>query len=283
MRMVRGYLSKDLVHIESISGAIDRLVDSNGARVVFLGNSLVREGIVKDQLVGHLSETTPVSVAQVYPDATNIGDWLEIYRHHVTEPRNGHEVLIVGFAEDHLTDASPVHVRQLAQNYTTWNAAMRLFKEESLSFDSRAEFLLARYSTAFANAERVHRRVLERIIPYYRVSAARMNETNPGQRTAEAPRPTYRRLKELIRLTNESNVRMVVVAFPVGSHYELDAGLPGLLKQSGVTFVDAREFEGITPDMFPDGYHMNDAAAMIFSVQLAARLQAAFAWDALGR
>jgi len=273
MRVARTQLSNDLVHIQEIPERIDRLSRGKGTRILFLGNSLTREGIDIEQFRREMESTAAVTVEQVYPDDTGIIEWVHVFEHFVTKRSSELDVVILGFAQTQLQDGGPINVRRLAHNYTDWKAATEIFREEDFSFDQRVEFTLARYSTAFANAGRVRKRIFDSTVPYYRTSAARVNTSIQSAGHAERQeQPTYRRLQKLIRLVQATEAKLVVVAYPVGKPYTLDAGLTELLDTIGGPWIDARNLPGITRDNFPDGYHMDASAAAIFTRHLATRL-----------
>lgn len=273
LRFVQTRLSRDLIHIQQIPEAVARVSQSEKLRVLFLGNSLSREGIDLQLFQSLMSHKQDIAAAQLFPDDTSILDWLRVYQHFVVNQRHEIDLLILCYAENQLQDDSPINIRRLAQNFTDWNAALGLFQSEEFSFDMCAEFTLAKFFASYANAERVRVRILDWVVPYYHSSAEQMNAVPSNSKQVRKHQPTYNRLKLLIDVVQSSGTKMVVVVFPVGDEFVLDPELIKLLQQEDVLLVDARHVKGITKRSFPDGYHMNDEAAQVMSRYLASVLK----------
>ncbi len=269
LRFVQTRLSRDLIHIQQIPEAVARVSQSEKLRVLFLGNSLSREGIDLQLFQSLMSQKQDIAAAQLFPDDTSILDWLGVYQHFVANQQYEIDLLILSFAENQLQDDSPINIRRLAQHFTDWSAALGLFQREEFSFDMCAEFTLAKLFASYANAERVRVRILDWIVPYYHASAEQINAVSSNRKPMRKHQPTYNRLKQLMDVVQSSGTEMVVVAFPVGDEFVLDPELVQLLQQEDVLFVDARHIKGITKRSFPDGYHMNDEAAQVMSRYLA--------------
>jgi hypothetical protein len=276
MRATLTHLSQDLVHITQIPEMIDRLATGEEPRVLFMGNSITREGIDITELESTLESVRPITVAEIYPDDTTITEWLYSYIHFLDLPKKDIELLIICFAEDQLQDRPTIDVRRLASNYSDWSTAGATFRDESFTLDQIAEFILARHWMSFAHAERVQKRIMGYAVPFYRSTAKRINSAlakaaDDGEIRPMSP-PAYRRLQKLISVLQARDVDLLVFAFPVGKSYEIDDGLEELLRKSGVSLIDARKVVGITPKNFPDGYHMDESAAQLMTRAVSTRL-----------
>jgi hypothetical protein len=269
MRGALAHLSQDLVHVRQIPEKVERLSTGEGTRVLALGNSITREGIDITQLEADLDSVMPVSIEEIHPDDTAITEWLYGYIHFLEVPRKDLDLLLICFAEDQLQDRPKIDVRRLAYNYSDWSTTITTFRDESFTLDQQAEFILARLWASFANAERVQKRIMDYVIPYYRSTAKRINSSLAKPRVgSQAPPlipPTYRRLQKLIRVLQAHEVGLMVFAFPVGKSYEMDRDLEQLLRKNDVSLIDVRKVAGITPANFPDGYHMDEAAAQLMT------------------
>src|SRR5690606_10559563 len=93
----------------------------------------------------------------------------------------------------------------------------------------RMNVLLARYSAAFANRERVSRRVLA-LLPGYEESAQRVNDLLREPEEAQASAPTYGRLERFVREVVGSGAELVLAAMPTRAGYDLD---PELVRVAG--------------------------------------------------
>src|SRR5436190_3154800 len=75
-------LSDDLEHLSKIPSIARSFRDSTSGNVLFLGNSLTREGlaldVIKQRFAGRSLDT--VNWQKANPDDTNIGDWYYLYK-----------------------------------------------------------------------------------------------------------------------------------------------------------------------------------------------------------
>lgn len=276
LRGLLPHLSKDIVHLQQVPDRIEHLSNSEGARVLFLGNSITREGIDIKQFEDQLEIHRAFAVAEIHPDDTAIAEWFYAYLHFLELPERNIDELIICFAEDQLQDRPSINVRRIAANYSDWGTMLNAFQEEELSLDQQAEFILARLFVSFAYAERIQKRLLDYLIPYYRKTAGIINTslqdpTNHGEGLTSS-HPTYRRLQRLIGLLEARKVNCMVFAFPIGTNYELDPGLEQLLKTHRISFDDVRDLQGIGSKNFPDGYHMDESAAQIVTTAVAKKV-----------
>lgn len=269
LRSLLPHLSQDIVHIQQIPKSAEQLSNSQGTRILFLGNSITRNGIDINRFEEQLKSHRPVAVAEIYPDDTAVTEWLYAYLHFFELPDRKLDQLIICFAEDQLQDRPSVDVRRLAANYSDWSTMLTTFQQEKLTLEQRVEFVLAKLWVSYANAERVQKRLLDYLLPYYRQTAGIINSSlarpdNPKDVEAK-PSPTYLRLKRLIELVEAKNIDLIVFAFPVGKSYDLEPGLEELLRAHDIPFHDVRNLAGLEPENFPDGYHMDGEAAQLMT------------------
>ena len=65
---------------------------------------------------------------------------------------------------------------------------------------------------------------------------------------------------------------VILVAVPVESPYPIDPQIKSTLEANRVTFIDTRNVEGLSPDSYVDGMHMNSDGATRYTHFLAQRL-----------
>src|SRR5690606_36077115 len=137
--------------------------------------------------------------------------------------------------------------------------------------------ILAKTSRAFANRERISRRVLA-VLPGYPASAARINDVlRRAEETDETVEPTYRQAERFLRSAAAGGTRVMVVAMPTRTRYDLDPHLPDVVEENGAVFVDACDVPGLEPARFRDALHLDEAGAAIYSAYVAPMLLEA--WD----
>lgn len=252
-----------------------RLAEGEGVRVLVLGNSLVREGLRLHLFRQELSEQSVENVRVEFVSSVNtlVGDWYYVFKHHFVDAKLRPDVLVVCFALNHLQDA-PIQRTLIARYHSGATDIPQIFVDDVRDFDNRVGFLLSAVFASYANRSNVTRRFLRAFVPHYTESAQRINKALlAGPRAhREEVQPTYQRLEKLIRMAESHGVRVILVAMPVGSSYEIDARVESLAKDAGTLFIDTRVVPGLGDDGYIDGMHMNNSGAAIYSRFLAHQL-----------
>lgn len=258
-----------------VSAISRELVEGEGARVLVLGNSLVREGIDTDVLERELERRAGgrVRVRQVSPLNTSVSDWYYAFKQHFADASREPEVLVICFARNHLEDAELLRA-SVAQYYSDSGDIPEIFSKDVKTFDKRADFLLSALSVSFANRTSVERRVLEATVPRYREAITRINKSivEAGNNSAVAERPTYNRFEDLIKLAASRRVKVIVVAMPVREPYTPDAEIQQRAEAVGAVFIDCRDALELKQESFEDEMHLTDKGAAIFSQLLSEKL-----------
>ena len=275
-RVFEGWLSVDLRHITEIPDLVEDVAEGPGLRIVFLGNSLTREGVSPQVFLAESEKRGlgPLSIARVYPDDSRIGEWIYVFEHYFADPGRLPDVLVVGFARGHLVDGHRLALERIAAFYTDLSDIPETFRSDVHRFEERAEFLLAHASRAFALRERVRRRVLEALIPDYRRTSRVINESLRVAPAGQNGNPTYARLGRMASRVREHGVKLILVAMPLPRPYELDPAIRDLATRYGARVLDLRTPAGVGPDVFRDGLHLNARGAELYTRGLAEELAA---------
>ena len=279
IRAFESRLSIDLVHQSEIPSIFEELTQSKSARVIFLGNSLTREGVAPEVFRATIDRSKfleprrkDVQIAKVHPDDTSIVEWRYLFSE-LASYGSGEappvDLVVLGYAQNQLTDNGLVKPRRLGAYYMDAGNREEVLTTDVTSFTNRCELYLSRMFVSFANAERVRTFVLARLIPMYRDTAQRLNQTTNGptqHSSSKETRESYGRLQQILELAKKQSIQLAIVAIPVGERYTLDDRLLQQLESRGVMHVDARNLDGIRyPESFPDGYHMDEAASKVFT------------------
>jgi hypothetical protein len=283
VRVCEKSLSLDVTHIRQIPEISREMVESQGTRVLFISNSMLRYGVDPMVFASEMEARRlgPLSVGRVYPDATALPDWYYAFKHYFVDTNRTPDVLIVCFAAKDLQDDLPPVPARLAHNYTSASDIPELFSQDLRDFDNRADFLLADLSSSYANRMRVRTRVLDDLIPNYRESAQVMNRTQKSMKKSAgdaAAAPTYQRLERLISLARRHNVRVIFVAMPLREAYALDPQIQRIVEADGMSFFDFRSVDGINQVSFIDEMHLTTGGAKVYSQFLARQLAERFPW-----
>ena len=113
VRVSQNRLSLDLVHLSTMQAVAQSFRASTAGKVLFLGNSLTREGvsleiIKKSFSVGSLNS---VNWQKVYPDDTRIGDWYYLYQNLFYRTGDTPDVLVVSFIRNQVADEAVIQPR----------------------------------------------------------------------------------------------------------------------------------------------------------------------------
>lgn len=276
LRLTGQRLSLDLLHLGSIPSIAGRVRAHPDTSVLFLGNSLTRNGVHLDTVARHFgSAGLDARFYKVMPDDTSVEDWYFVFKRHFLSTGAAPRVVVVGFALDQLGDSIPVSVERIASIGGLRNAP-ELFSADLPAFGDRCDYVLASLFYSFSERDRLRLRILDAAIPGYRAAAPLFNATlRPGTvPSGPPPAPSYFRLRRFLDACSGARVVPFFAAMPVPGSYPIDPRLPALISASRGVFFDLRRIDGLQPGHFPDGYHLGPAGAALFSDALAARLAA---------
>lgn len=258
-----------------IPALTEKMAGGEGRLVLALGNSLVRDGVKADILREELRAqgVSSLRIERIYLMNTIINDWHYAFKHHFVDTGRLPGVLVVCFSNNHLEDAS-IQRPTIARYHSSLRDIPRIFADDVQDFDDRVDFLLSAGSASFTHRTNIERRILDTLIPHYRESATRINNalTEEARRRARDYQPTYRRLEEFIRMAQSHGVRVILVAMPVESPYEIHPQIKRTAETTGTPLIDTRTAEGLSKESFVDGMHMNSGGAAVYSRYLARRL-----------
>ena len=268
-------LSLDLKHINQIPVISQSLAAADGRKILFLGNSLTRNGVDPDVLSSKFAEQglSNTHFAKVFPDGTGMTAWYYVFNHYFVVPNRVPDVVVIGFAGAVLQDSHRVDVGELGRYFTSDRDIPYVFGSDLKTFDERTEFIASRISAAFSNRNRVRLRALDFLIPNYRESERWLNRgLQARSQTKQRTQATYNKLKEFLSLSQSHNAEVIFVAMPQREPYSVDPELQKLISVNPATFIDLRNVDGLKGTDYLDEMHLNDRGAETFSTQLAQRL-----------
>ncbi len=283
LRATETRLSLDLIHIQAIPKIAADLDRQPHPRVMFLGNSLTRDGINEDVFKRELlaQGVGPISLRRVFPDNTQIREWYYAFRRFFVNRSHLPDYLILSCHPTSLEDHATFSIYEVARHWADSSDVREVFRADVTVFGDQVEFLLSRFSVAFANRPRISNRVLHAVVPGYGQLARRINTTRNEMRRREMASGehfelTYKRLARFAQLARDHHVRLILVAMPAGAPYTVDPGLIEAARASGVTFLDLHDAPGLPPERYSDGTHLDPQGAEIYSRYLARNLAPVF-------
>ncbi len=278
IRIIEPRLSLDILHIRRIPEIAAGMREAEGTRVLFLGNSLTRLGVNLDVVDAGLEElgSSGASLHAIYPDDTTVLDWLYLFEDAVVRAGAAPELLVIGFSHSHLADAPvrPAQTYRLGRFFTAWQDVPRLFVNDVTELDDRVSVVASKLSAAFADRERLSSRFLD-LLPGYRNSSRQINDVLGGQGVApkSGATATFDRLARLASVATEAGSRVVFVAMPTRSGYEVAPDLLRAVAVAGANIIDLRQVPGLESEHFLDSLHLGSAGAELYSEALVAELQ----------
>jgi hypothetical protein len=265
--------SVNIRHIHSIPFLADKIKQQTGISVLFMGNSLIRygldPGVFRDEI--YAKGVGPIHFERVFPDASSIREWRYAFKHFFLDRGHIPDVLVVNFSGSHLEDQQKIRPSDLAAFYASVPDIPRIFAEDVRAFGDRAEFLLAYFFRLFAYRETISKRILDMVVPHYQSTLTQINATMRDGASKEHV-PTYHTLERFSVDCLRRGVHLILVAMPLQHPYKLDPGLPGKARELGITFIDARDVEGLTVSRFIDSMHMDQEGAILYTRTLAGLL-----------
>ncbi|WP_449067155.1 hypothetical protein [Prosthecobacter sp.] len=275
-RLAGHRLSADVAGIRDIKATAAQMAATPAPRLLFVGNSLSREGIDPQALqAGLKSAGSKTSVFMAYPDSSHALVWDYLLSCYFADAPSRPEEVILVSARIHLLDA-PGNVSQMGAYYVSWDDAWRFLKDEAVSVDERVEFFLGRFFATYAMRAKVNPRVFDVLLPHYQENWSILNRAAlMGRGTAlsgAVSGGTTRHLRHVVGLLKGKGVRVRVLKVPMPNLYPLDVSVDAALKELDVPVIDLNPVPGISPENFPDGEHLNAAGRVALTRALVTEL-----------
>lgn len=263
-------LSKDVNHIKDIPNVIEELCNSNQSRILFLGNSLTRCGIVSEVVKTQYfrSFRKAVNIYKIYPDDTTVLEWYYLLDSLLKKCNSCPDIVIIPFSNNQLRD--PViafeNIQRLSQ-FTDYQNMFEVIEFANFSFGQIVDYSLCKFSVFYRNKNRIQKRILD-LVPSYRETARRINVgLNEASDKKIDPQlwNTYRSLNAIISIAKSKNLKIIFVSVPLPEEYIIDRHILQIIMQAKMEFIDCRTVPGITSNHYLDGMHLNQDGAYLFT------------------
>lgn len=264
-------LTVDAQHVEAIPELVASLEGAEGTTVLFVGNSVTREGVDVDAIEAVAPDSLNVKAVALHPDDTTIADWLPLYDHFVAGSGVEPDLVVVPFVTGQLRDDRETNPSRIGRDYTaTGDLVGRLRDLDGLS--PRFELVMAHLSNTYANRERLSRRGLE-LLPRYPELVQGINAEAVEDRDAalEDVQASYERLRRLRDVVRSGGGRLVIVAMPTRFDYSIDETLERSAAELDVELIDLRMVD-VSESDFRDGLHLKESGAQVVTATLAEQL-----------
>jgi len=259
-------LSSDLRQIEGLNQKLQQGCSTSDLSVVVLGNSLTVYGFDQPAIQAASASrfAVPTKFTFVAFHAAYMPEMYRIYMHYVDRVSPPPKIIVIQFSRGSLTDQSGLSVERMVY-HCDWTDVHDVIKDE-VGLSQLGEFLHCYFSKAFANRFRVRQFVFERILPEYTDSEIRIRSANrPPAASSAKGTLTYTRLDHMLDLCNRKGIRVVLLAMPIRSSYELSPEVVAITAKYRMDLLDMRDTPGLGGGDYTDGTHMNEKGARIFS------------------
>ena len=279
LRAVDQRLSGNLAHIAKIPELIAAAGKPERESLLFLGNSLTNNGVAPPIVASRLPG---IEIGKVTPDGSTLWGWQCLLKHQVLERADVQfDTVVIGFAWHLLSDQSRANASRLGALYCETGDLAAPSAIGLRNAGDIGEFIAARLLRMYALRETLRNRFFQIAIPSYErftqaANAARAEAATGGAGGTDTKREvqyTYRTFAGLARQLSANGTRVVVVAMPVQSQYELDPTLQELDRRGEVQLIDLRHLPGLNASHFLDSMHLNAAGQQLLSRALAESLQ----------
>jgi hypothetical protein len=281
VRLAAVHLFLDAAHLHEIPRIAQRMARGAHPRFLFLGNSLTRASVDLETWQQEAARLGfgPGMADKVMPDSTAMLEWYYVFLNNFCDDGMTPDYVVLSFPwESQLWDR-PIDAARLGALYCGLANVPELFSEDLPTLDERMAFLAGHVFLLHGDREKIQSRIGAALIPGYKEGIAELNDLRRTiVRSADAPThqatppPGHSAFDRLARLCRQRGAKVIVVALPQPARHEMSSEVPRVLLTQRVTLLDARDIPGITPEDFPDGYHVGGRGARLYMSWLAARV-----------
>ncbi len=280
LRLAEPRLSGNLAHVAEIPKLIAAAGEPQRHSLLLLGNSLTNNGVAAPVIKSAFPQ---MSIAKITPDATGLWDWQCLLDHQLIERREvQYDTVVIGFAWHLLSDQTRNDPSRLGALYCRMSDLAHPAAIGLQSSGDIGEFIAAALLRPYALRDTLRNRFFQLAVPNYvqftqadnaaGADAAEPSEGAHGAAAVDDTEYTYRTLAGVVDRLKSKGTRVIVVAMPVQSTYEIDAELRELERSAGLTVIDLRKVAGLNSSHYSDRMHLNPVGQQILSKVLAADL-----------
>jgi hypothetical protein len=265
--LVETRLSSDLRQINELSQKLQQGCSTPDLSVVVLGNSLTLHGFDQPMIQAASASrfAVPTKFTFVVFQGAFMTEMYRIYMHYVARTSPPPKLILMPFAADGLTDQSGVEIARMVY-HCDWTDVHDVIKNE-VGLGQLGEFLHCYFSKAFANRLRVRQFVFQRLLPEYHESEVRIRSANRPPAAAHSANGlvTYTRLDHMLDLCSRKGTRVVLLAMPTRTSYEIRPEVVAIMAKYKMDLMDMRDTPGLDGSRYMDASHLNKKGAEVFS------------------
>ncbi|QTN31999.1 hypothetical protein HZ994_06540 [Akkermansiaceae bacterium] len=263
VRCFAGSLSIDLRNTIATPQTSERIARAPGnvRTILVVGNSLARRGVDTALLGGG---EHPAEVEVFAPDGSSVAQWDWGVKRYFANAGAHPDMILVMTGRTHLLDipASPETLGAYFVGAQDLGAALRSMPDG----ESSLRLLLGAGSHLLANRDRVRTRIGYSFMPGFETAWPELTAgKEPGQPDGREQAVGTESLRRLVSTARSMGSDLRVFSVPLPEPYRLPQPVLGFLSETGTPYADLSVVPGITPEHFPDGYHLDEDGAKIFT------------------
>ncbi|BDD87621.1 hypothetical protein [Desulfofustis limnaeus] len=274
VRLVEGHLSGNVNHILEIPAIVRQVEQARNDEntLVLLGNSLLNNATDEAVLRALLPMVASSALAKITPDGSALAEWFCVYNNHLAAAHVP-DVLVIGFAWAQLSDQFPINASRLGGFFCGIDDSDRMGATGLTDHRNYLRFLAGKVSHVYVNRELIRNRLLSTVIPDYEIITQRLNSEERQRGGPGRTVYTYSLLTDLLASMHDAGTRVVLIAMPVQTPYQIDEGLLRETERFGVVLLDYRNLFNADEAVFADPIHLNSKGSKRFSTVLAGDLK----------
>ncbi len=247
-----------------------RPVTSDGRpTVLFVGNSLLLEGVQTDAL--HTELASQYDVSRFAVEQTHYLDWYFGLRKLLQEGSRP-SVIVLSLATDQLASHWTMGEAFAHRQMSTHDFPL-VVRETNLDRTMASSYVLAHWSKWLADKGFIRQCVMILTVPKFRDLAARIADHGPHVNDPkELVAAAQARLPQLAELSREYGVRIVLL-IPPTLHEDQSSEIQQVGERAGILVWVLSPPGEFPRDYFMDGFHLNMHGAGIFTTRLSQELR----------
>ncbi|MDC0275399.1 hypothetical protein OAL00_00530 [Verrucomicrobiales bacterium] len=238
-----------------------------------MGNSLARQGLDRQTLVAGFVEKGYPSPQVLYlaPDATGINEWAAAWRRYLPGDATSPDWVFIVSGPRHLIDHPIRSPEKLAAFHVSHGDRLLVLKSWFDDNNRRGRFIIAGMSRLFANRDRIRPLLFYNFVPGYESTAQQLNEDRK-QISTELSGDSVR-FRFLLDSINLPGSQIRVIGSPLPNTYEFPPSVLQAASDNSVTVIDLGNRKQWPLDAFPDGYHLSELQAKVFTKDILTTLK----------
>ena len=289
-RRWQGNVSKDVASLLALPDELRQWREEDKFKVLIVGNSLARRGVDRQvfehagkKLAGRWkargAKDRGISCLYFCPDSSSVTEWAWGLGRYFSQSEDFPDLIVVVTARGHLVDGpvSPGRLGAYLLGENNFKEALKIRPD----FESKLRLILGRYSRLYAIRDRVRPNFGYRFLPGFAEAwpavAADRRAIGADEGKSESNAAVgISSLKRLIDESKRMGAPVYFVTVPLPEPYVLRAEVVELLEARNQTLLDLSDVEGISAKDFPDGYHLDELGARVFTAALIDELAKAY-------